>query len=89
MSRLYAALSAALVIGGVVALVFQAWVLGAVLLLIGFGGLLAEIREQRKPGYIPMSSRNADSDGHDALKGQVLSVEQVRGGQSWIGGSTG
>ena len=71
MSRLYAVLGALLVLGGVVSLAFQAWVLGAVLLLVGFGGLLAEIREQRKPGYIPMSGRNADADGHDALKGEV------------------
>lgn len=80
MSRLYAVLSALLMIGGVVALGFQAWVLGAVLLLIGAGGLLAEVREQRKPRFVPMSGRQAD--GHASLEAEVLSVGQIRGGQS-------
>ena len=84
MSRWYAFLGAVLIVCAVVALLFQAWPLGVVLLLVGAGGLLAEIRAQRKPGYIPMSGRQAD--GHDALKGEVLSMEQIRGGQSWIGG---
>lgn len=86
MSRLYLFLGVLLVAGGGVALVFQAWVLGAVLLLIGGGGVIAELRERRRPGYIPLTSRNSGPDGNDVVKGQVGSVLQGQGGQSWIGG---
>ena len=89
MSRLYAFLGGVLVVGGVVALAFGAWVLGAVLLLVGGGGLVGEVRERRKPGYIPMFGRNSGSDNVDKIHAEVLAVEQIRGAQSWMmGGPT-
>lgn len=85
MSRLYALLGALLVIGGLVALVSQAWVLGSVLLLVGGCGLVAEIDQHRSPGHVPMaqgSSRNSTV----ALKEQVLSEQQTRADMAWGAG---
>jgi hypothetical protein len=86
MSRLYLFLGGLLMAGGVVALAFQAWVLGAVLLVIGTGGVIAELRQRRRSGYIPLTSRNSGADTNDVVKGEVGSVLQGRTGQAWLGG---
>ena len=52
MSRLYTVLNAVLLVGGVVALVFGAWPLGIVLLLLGGTGLALEIRARRTSVHV-------------------------------------
>lgn len=85
MSRWYALLAAVLAVGGMLALVLQAWVLGSALLLVGGGGLLAELRQRRRPGRVPMSGRLGAKD-NEVLKAEVRAAQQFRDAQGWAGG---
>jgi hypothetical protein len=86
MSRWYAFLGGLLLACTLVALLFQAWALGIVLLLVGGGGLLTEMRQRRRStAVVAMSAAN----GNDAVKAQVLALQQQRDGQGWAGGGFG
>lgn len=54
MSRLYTVLSSLLILGGIAALIFQAWPLGAVLLVLGVGMMASEYRTSRRRSYVPL-----------------------------------
>lgn len=54
MSRLYTVLGGLLILGGVAALIGQAWALGAILLVLGLAQLAVEIRASRRRGYVPL-----------------------------------
>lgn len=55
MSRLSTVLSTLLILGGVAALIFQAWALGAILLVLGVAMLASELRTSRKNRYVPLA----------------------------------
>lgn len=54
MSRLYTVLGTLLILGGVAALIGQAWALGAILLVLGVVQLAVEIRAGRRRGHVPL-----------------------------------
>lgn len=86
MSRWYAFLGALLLACATVAFIFQAWALAVVLLAIGGAGLLTEIRQRRRStAVVAMTAAN----GNDAVKAQVLALQQQRDGQGWAGGGFG
>ena len=86
MNRLYAGLSGLLVVGGVVALVFQAWVLGAVLLVIGAIGLWLELRANRgQARSLPVGSQAVLTDQRRAA--QPSDVDLLRTDRHWNSGS--
>jgi hypothetical protein len=58
MSKLNLGLGLALVLGGVVALVFQAWGLAAILLVIGAVTMLGELRAHRRRMFQSKQSYN-------------------------------
>ncbi len=70
MDRLYTVLSGLLLLGGVGALVGQAWALGAILLVLGALLLAAEFYSARTKGRIVL---NNGPDAHlEAIKAQGL-----------------
>jgi hypothetical protein len=69
MNRLYVGLAAVLVVGGAAALVGQAWVLGAILLILGVLCLGVEIRARRPSVRVVMDGPSAP---HEVAKAQAL-----------------
>lgn len=68
MSRLYTFLNAVLLIGGVAALVFGAWPLAIVLVVLGGAGLAMEIRARRASVHVVLGS------GPDATMQKTLAA---------------
>ena len=82
MDKLYSGLGVALVLDGVVALIFQAWGLAGVLLVIGVFTVLVEVRARRrrifqsKQGYATYEVNN--SHGADVAQQSVMLHHQRR-----------
>jgi hypothetical protein len=79
MNRLYIVLGGLLILGGVAALIGQAWGLATILLVIGLAVLATEFRTNRKHGYVPLES--GPDVGLERAKAQGLQNAQWGSGR--------
>ena len=78
MDRLYTVLAALLLLGGVGALIGQAWALGAILLVLGALLLVAEVHAKRSAAHIVLDG--GPDAGLEAGKAQgIQNVQMLQG----------
>lgn len=87
MNRLYTVPGILLMLGGVAALIGQAWALGLILLVVGGAGLGLEIRARKAGAHVPL--QGGPDAGLERAKAQGLQNAQTGANLAAGGSGTG